>query len=862
MDDRDPYEPRRRTTGGGARGQGPRPRARRSESRSARPPAARAHRAPSRARRPARDPRRGRALRAILLAALLFAVAATIVFGAVYTSVARTLPDPTRQLKGRDQTTRILDRKGRPLAKLFADQNRTDVALKDVPVALRQAVIATEDRRFYEHRGVDPIGILRALVTDVRAGSKVQGGSTITQQYVKKAFFTDERTLRRKLAEALLAYRIEKRYGKDRILEMYLNTIYFGHGAYGVESAAQIYFGKNVRRLSLPECAMLAGVIKSPGRYSPFLDLRAAKTRRDTVLAQMLAGGVIDRPTQDRAVAAQIKTASLRHASTVAPYFVEYVKQQIIERFGDDAVFRGGLTVRTTLDIPMQLAAERAVAETLDRPDDPSAALVALDPKTGAILAMVGGRDWKRQQFNVAAQGRGRQPGSAFKPFVLVTALENGVSSEATFECGPIRIDIPGGAPWRVTGAGGGRRGPMRLREATEKSVNSVYAQLIVKVGANKVVDVAHRMGITSRLEPLPSIALGGLEDGVTPLQMADAYGTLAAGGTRATPFGVSEVRDPKGAILLSVKPKRSAAIDPAIAYLTTDILQGVIRRGTGESAAIGRPAAGKTGTTQQYRDAWFVGYVPQLVASVWVGYPDSQREMLSVHGRKVTGGSFPAHIWATFMRAALKGAPETPFERPAGLSAATICLETGLRATPFCPRTGPGLFIVSAVPGPCTVHTEPTATVVPNVIGMTKVDALAALHRLLLQVRVLEQPVAGVPAGVVAEQSPRGGSVATTRTVVTVTVSNGQSAGRPPTAAFTVTPASPTRGSPVIFDAANSTDDGRVVDWVWEFGDGEGAKGRNVSHTFAAAGSISVTLWVTDDQGQVSSVTRAIAVR
>jgi penicillin-binding protein 1A len=795
----------------------------------------------------------------------ILAVAALLIIAAAvaYFALIRTLPDPSQaRAKGRDQTTIVYDRSGRIITKLYADQDRTDVPIKSMPAYLRQAVVATEDQRFYQHRGVDPLGMARAVFVDVTSGTRKQGGSTITQQYVKNAFVTQDRTLKRKVSEAVLAYRLERHLSKDAILGLYLNTIYFGHSAYGVGTAAQTYFGKPVDKLTLAQSAMLAGVIKSPARYSPYRDMAAARGRRATVLAQMNAQGYITQAQQRAANAEPIHLVGLHGKAGAAPYFMEYVKDDLIQRFGPERVYRGGLRVRTTLDLPMQKAAERAVARALNRTSDPSAALVAIDPKTGRILALVGGRDFATQQFDVATQGH-RQPGSAFKPFVLATALSSGVSPEATFDAGPKTLDIGAGKPWRVTGSAG-HPGPMRLRQATEQSVNSVFAQLILRIGANKVARTAESMGVETPLTAVPAIALGGLKEGVTPLELTSAYGTLADGGLQKSPYALAEVRDATGKILYTAPGgDGKRVLDPAVAYLTTDLLRGVIARGTGTAAAIGRPAAGKTGTTQEYRDAWFVGYTPDLVAGVWVGFPNSQRAMTSVHGRAVTGGSFPAQIWASFMEGALARTKARDFSQPEGLKTAKICLETGLRATPFCPATGRGLFLTDNVPGLCTVHVQPTHIKVPKVVGMTKENALALLRQLMLQVKVVEKNVVGVPLGIVASQNPAVGSQGTTRTVVTIVVSKGStSSSAPPVAKFSFSPADPSAGQAITFDGAASTDDGRIVKWVWEFGDGATGGGRAISHAYASAGNQEVTLWVTDDQDQVSSVTQTVAVR
>ncbi len=795
----------------------------------------------------------------LILAALV--VAGLVTAGVIYTTTSASLPDPNAALaRGRDQTTVITDRKGHVLTKLFAEQNRSDKALSAIPLVLQHAVISTEDQRFYEHAGVDPLGIARAVFNDVLLRRKAQGGSTITQQYVKQAFVGDERTLKRKIMEAMLAQRVEKRYTKNQILELYLNTIYFGHGAYGVESASQVYFGKPVEKLTVEEAAMIAGVIKSPARYSPYLNPVDAKLRRDTVLSQMGAQNYITPQQLAKATASPVKTTGLKAHSAAAPYFVEWVKTQLAQRFDQDQLYRGGLVIKTTLDLGTQHAAEKAISSTLDRKADPSAALVAVKPGTGEILAMVGGRDFKTQQFNAAAQGSGRQPGSSFKPFVLATALANGISPEQTFSSGPAKLQV-GSQVWSVTGAESGNGGPMRLRVAAEHSVNSVFARLILKIGPEKVVQTAERMGLHAGITPVPAIALGGLADGVTPLEMADAYATLAAGGVHAVPYGISEVTDAKGKLLFSAKPKSEAAIDPDVAYLTTDILKGVIKRGTGTAAAIGRPAAGKTGTTQQNRDAWFVGYTPQLAAAVWMGYPEGQKAMVNIHGRTVYGGLYPARMWAAFMRAALANVPVQEFTKPTGLKRARICLDSGLAATPYCPRTASALFLGSTTLKPCTLHVAPTQVAVPDLIGMTKEAALLALDKLKLIARVIEKDVSGIAAGVVAGQSPAAGSNATSQTVVTLTVSNGGVTNTPPSADFKMAPTAKL-AEKVSLNGSPSKAGNKIVKWYWEFGDGATGIGKNVSHAWTSPGTYDVTLWVTDDKSQQASVTKTIKVR
>ncbi len=855
-DDRRPA----RSSGGGTR---------KTTSPAPRPRAARSGGPKTGARTPKTPPptrpkgkRRRPVLRIILLVTVLILVGLGVTGCMVLNSVSSNLPDPTKPLKGTDLSTRILDRNGKTITDLFADQNRQLVTLADIPRSLREAVIATEDQRYYEHPGVDLLGLARAVVVDIRAGAQVQGGSTITQQYVKQAFVGDEVTIKRKIQEALLAYKLEQQYSKDEILAMYLNTIYFGHGSYGVQTAAKAYFGKQVQQLTLAESAVLAGVIKSPGRYSPYLDATAAKDRRDTVLGQMRDQGYIDEAAYAAAVASPIKTAGLKHTATKAPYFVEYLKEQLVKLYGEDMVYRGGLRVSTTLDLGMQTAAETAVAKTLDHKSDPSAALVALDPKTGQILAMVGGRDFATQQYNVAVQGH-RQSGSAFKPFVLVTALAKGVSPEQTYKADSIKLKIPGGQTWSVAGERG-YKGMTRLRVATWHSLNPVFAQLVLQVGPEDVVSTAHDMGIVTKITPVPAVALGGMAEGVTPLEMASAYGTLADGGMHAAPFGILKVTGKDGKELFAAKTATKRAIDAAVAYLATDILRGVIQHGTGTAAGIGRPAAGKTGTTQNNADAWFCGFTPDLAASVWVGYPESQKPMNSVHGIRVTGGSFPARIWAAFMKAALKGKPEAQFRRPTGLVSETICLDSGGLATPLCPKTGPALFLAGKLPEPCTVHTSAVGLKMPNLVGLTKLDALAKLDEMTLDFTVVDKDVPGVAKGIVASQSPLKGSKITTATVVVLTVSTGgTSTNKPPTAAFSWSPANPATNANIHFDASASTDDGTIVKWVWEYDDGttDSSSGKAAVHKFTTAGPHEVTLWITDNGGTTVSLTKTVTL-
>jgi len=390
-----------------------------------------------------------------------------------------------------------------------------------------------------------------------------------------------------------------------------------------------------------------------------------------------------------------------------------------------------------------------------------------------------------------------------------------------------------------------------------------VFARLILEVGAEKVAQTAMRMGLTTEIEPVPAIALGGLGAGVAPIEMASAFGTLANQGVNVPPYGILEVKDIAGTVLYTAHAEPEQVLDPAVAYLATDILQGVVAEGTATAAKIGRPQAGKTGTTQQYRDAWFIGYTPNLVASVWVGHVESQEEMLDVHGIRVTGGSFPAKIWAAFAKKALKDVEPLDFERPAGLVDETICLETGQKAGDYCTKKGTGLFLATHTPEPCALHVGPKLVDIPNLIGLMKDEAIATLNGVQLGFAVEERPLTGVPTGMVGDQNPRFGTQAETGTMITIVVSTGAPKTEPPVAAFTFQPQVPRVGEPVTFDASNSTDDGEITKYAWEFGDGSPiVTGKSVTHTYAAPAKYTVTLWATDDTGKVSSLPMIVEVK
>lgn len=587
---------------------------------------------------------------------------------------------------------------GTLLARLFRE-NRALVDLEQISHDLIDAVLAAEDARFFEHKGYDVKAIARAAIVNLREGEVSQGGSTITQQYVKNVFFTDpDRSLERKARELRLAIEVERAYDKSEILERYLNTVYFGEGAYGVKAAAETYFGRGVLTLTLTESALLAALIKAPAIYDPRDHPTRALARRDYVIDRMVALGTA---TESEAAAAQRAPLGVLpdppRFSTRQPYFVEAVRQEILRdrRLGagrderDKALFSGGLAIETTLVPRLQAAARRAVDGVLDLPGDPEAALVAIRPSTGQVVAMIAGRDWNVSQVNLAlgraGGGSGRQSGSAFKPIVAAAALEAGISLDTRYQSAPATFTFENAEPWPVHNSEGSGAGLVALDEALVRSINGVYARLGLDIGPGAVAAQAELMGVKSPLPAYPSIALGSAQ--VSVLDIAAAYSTLANYGTAIEPTTIRHIQRADGSILKPVQKRVEGAMSPGNAYLLTKVMEQVIQRGTGTAAQIGRPAAGKTGTTNRYVDAWFAGYTPDLVAAVWVGYPQGSIPMYSVHGIPVFGGTFPAQIWRAFMIEALKGIPPRPFKIPRSeLVRVEIDPITGLLAAPWCP--------------------------------------------------------------------------------------------------------------------------------------------------------------------------------
>jgi penicillin-binding protein 1A len=608
---------------------------------------------------PAGTPSRRRRLATIVILSLVLPLLSST--GAIVALYATTeLPE----IPPLAQTTMLLDRDGKEVAALHAAVDREEIGFTDMPRSLVRAVVAVEDADFFRHDGLDPSAIVRATWANVTSGSLSQGGSTITQQYVKNVLTGAERSIARKVREAILAVKLEHTSTKREILEGYLNTVYLGHGAYGVQAAARTYFGRDASDLTVLQSATLAGLIAAPSARDPFVHPAAATEARDAALSRMVEVGWLSLDRAQRLGARPLGLADEPVVRSEAAHFMEYVRRSLGAGYGLDAIYRGGLRVRTTLDTDWQRQAERAIAANLPARAGPDAALVAIEPRTGAIRAMVGGRDFGKSEFNLATQGR-RQAGSAFKPFVLLAALEQGISP-LELRDGPSTITIRDpfcetkGAPWTVSNAGDQWAGRMTLEQAMAGSVNTIYAQVTVEVGPEAVADVARRMGIRSRLAPVCSIGLGTSE--VTPLEMTSAFATLAARGVYMEPTAVERVRGSDGRILQGPLPTLADAGSQAVgtehADAATRVLQGVVEHGTGTEAwLIGRPVAGKTGTAARATDAWFCGYVPQLATCVWVGYPGSARPMRDVAGEpEVYGGTIPARIWHDFMAAATAG--------------------------------------------------------------------------------------------------------------------------------------------------------------------------------------------------------------
>lgn len=649
--------------------------------------------------------------------------------------------------------TRLYDVRGELIAELFTER-RARVPLSQIPVDLQNAVIAVEDDRFFNHWGISPRGIVRAALSNLRHRQVVQGGSTITQQLSKLIFLTQERTLARKLREALVALQMERNLSKEEILELYLNQVYLGQGAYGVVAAAQSYFGKELSQLNLPECALLAGLIQRPSAYSPFAQRDRALRRRQVVLARMYEEGFVQPQEFKEALVALMPALRPPAVGVRAPYFVERIRRRLEPKYGFHVFWKGGLEIHTTLDLRFQDAAEKVMEKSLADYDVKAeaefkkrleeegvdfsvegstyavglsteykkiqGAFVLMDLKSGAIRALIGGRGFGETQFNRATQAY-RQPGSTFKPFVWGAALQNGMTSMSLVEDAPLAYYYDGKdwrrlegidentvslatAPfaqnpdfdtWVPNNFDNKYLGVITLKRALALSRNLCSVRLIDLVGPPQVVELARKVGIHSSLEPVPALGLGASV--VSPLELSAAFGTFANGGVKVQSHEVVKVLDPEGKVLEEHVPSEAEAISPQLAYLTTHLMRGVVEAGTGGYARrLKRPLAGKTGTTNENRDLWFIGFTPDLVAGAWMGYDDSRSSL-----KDWTGGRTVVPWWTEIMGEVLQEYPPRDFPVPEGISFAAVDSDTGMLALPSCPRRSLEPFLKG---------TEPTA--------------------------------------------------------------------------------------------------------------------------------------------------------
>jgi penicillin-binding protein 1A len=580
-------------------------------------------------------------------------------------------------------TTRVYADNGELIDEFFLEDRKV-IKYEEIPKIVIQAFIAAEDARFFQHKGFDMQSMSRAFFKNIEAGRIVQGGSTITQQVAKVLYLSPEKSYMRKIKEALLAYKIDKYLTKEEIITLYLNHIYLGHGTYGIEAASQGYFGKSARDLSLAEAALLAGLPKAPSSYSPYLHPDRAYQRQAYVLSRMQEDKYISKAEKDLAVATKLRFRSIKPKDKIAPYFIENVRRYVQEKFGTDVLYREGLEVYTTLNIQMQKAARDAVEQGLKEIEAREnfeqglvqGALFAMDPKSGAIRSMVGGRDFNRSEFNRATQSR-RQPGSAFKPIIYTAAFDKGMTPSTVIVDSPIVYPDPSrpDGVWKPKNFDEKFLGPTTLHNALVHSRNIITIKVLEEIGIDYATAYAANMGITSPISRNLSIALG--TSGVTLQELVRAYGVLANEGKRVQPFFIKKIVDRTGHVFEEVQPKVEQVIDPRIAFMTSHVMQDVVESGTGQRVKrLGRPVAGKTGTTDDTRDAWFLGFTPTLVAGVWVGF-DQERPL----GRQEVGGRAAAPIWLYFAEKALERMPVEVFPIPEGIVFVKVDPKTGAPA-------------------------------------------------------------------------------------------------------------------------------------------------------------------------------------
>ena len=633
------------------------------------------------------------------------------VFLGVLLAITQDLPQvESLQTYEPSSVTRILADDGRPVRSFFVER-RIPISIQEIPDNLIKAVVAVEDARFYQHFGLDLRGILRALWRDVTSMRVVEGGSTLTQQLSKVLFLTPEKTLIRKIKEAFLAVNIERGYSKEEILSLYLNQIYLGEGAYGVEAASRTYFGKHAQELTLAESALIAGLPRSPALYSPINYPERARQRMRTVLDRLLTEGYITQKDHDEAAQTGFSLSPTPSPEDPAPYFTEIIRRKLEEKLGANLLYRGGIVIESTLNLDLQRSAREAVnmgiaayeARQPGKAGTPpvQASFIALAPASGEVKALVGGRDFTSSPYNRATQAR-RQPGSAFKPVIYAAALAAGFPPTTQLNDEPFEVEMKGSPPYVPVNYSGRYSGPVTLRSALERSLNAASVDLLIKLGYQPVMDMARRLGISSELKPYPSLALGVFD--VSLQEMVSAYGIFANRGILVSPRYIRRVLNRQGQVLWEPPLQLSDALSPDVAYLTTNVLEGVIQRGTGKRAAVlGLPLAGKTGTTDDYKDAWFIGYTTDLAAGAWMGFDKS-----ASLGYGEAGARAALPIWITFMSRARSGIESFPeeFEIPSGIEIVEVDPDSGLLAGPACGNRISEVFLEGTAPEEvCGIH-------------------------------------------------------------------------------------------------------------------------------------------------------------
>ncbi len=650
----------------------------------------------------------------VLIGIVLIFVGCGYVAGAVM-----SLPEWDPQKLEGSESSIIYDREGNAVSRLFAEENRTPVSLHDLPPYLPEAFIAIEDNRFYDHYGVDLEAIGRAVIANIRGGIGAEGGSTITQQLVKNSFLTQEKTFKRKIQEAILALQVEHRYSKDEILEFYLNRIYFGNGVYGVQTAAQHYFGKNAKDLTLAESALLAGIVRSPNNYNPVQDPERAKNRQELVLSQMVQYGKITKAEAEEAKQEELQYREGEVSSYKYPFYTDHViaeTEKILQEQGmsmEDCqvlIYRGGLKIYTALNPEVQQKAEELFANSANFPRDQGdkkveGAIVLLENKTGEVHALVGGREHSgKRSFNRATQAK-RQPGSAIKPLVVYCpALEKGYTTALSLLDSPVKVGNKTFHNYDHK-----YEGMITMRYAVQVSKNTYAVRLLNTIGIDYGLEFAKKLGITSFDDSRDrnlALALGGITYGISPLEMAGAYGAIANQGVYIEPHTVLKILDRDGNVIYEANPEKRVVMSEETAYIMTDLLQTVVKSGTGTRARMNRPVAGKTGTTEETKDIWFMGYTPEFTAAVWMGFDKEEK----INDPRAAGGSFPALIWKAVMQKATEGLPVKQFSRPSGIVTQAICLKSGKLPNAFCPEDDQlkEIFVRGSMPkDTCDLHVQ-----------------------------------------------------------------------------------------------------------------------------------------------------------